>query len=207
MIPRLHVVTDDLIAGRDDFTRRAAAVIVAGGPRIAFHLRAPAIAGGRLYELASALRGAARTAGATLLVNDRVDVAMAAGADGVHLGERSIAPSDARRLLPRALVGRSTHSVADAAAADATDFVFLGTIHPTASHRHLAPLGIAAVAAAATRASVPVIAIGGMLPAGVAEVLRAGAAGVAAVGGIWSEDDPAARVHDYLDAIAAAEGG
>ncbi|MDT8342467.1 MAG: thiamine phosphate synthase, partial [Longimicrobiales bacterium] len=91
-VPPLHLVTDDAVLARPGFRGAAEAALEAGGARVALHLRGPGTNGGPLYRLAVALVPAARAAGALLLVNDRVDVAACAGADGVQLGRRSLPP-------------------------------------------------------------------------------------------------------------------
>lgn len=196
--PPLHVVTDDAVVARVDFLDRAEVIIQAGGPLLVFHLRAPRASGRRMYELARALRVIG--ADGWLVVNDRVDVAVAAGADGAQVGARGLAPADARRVLhPGDLLGVSVHSVDEARAAQAegADFVLAGTIWATPSHperpgagtglvREIAALGIATVA------------IGGVTPEREAEARDAGAAGVAVMRGVWDAPDPAAAVKEYL---------
>src|SRR5687768_10742527 len=96
-IPPLHVVTDDAVVVRGDFLEVAERIIEAGGPLFVLHLRAPRASGRRMYELARALRDPVIGADGWLVVNDRVDVAVAAGADGAQVGARGLAPADARR--------------------------------------------------------------------------------------------------------------
>jgi thiamine-phosphate pyrophosphorylase len=198
--PVVHAVTDDAVLEAADFVRRAAAVLEAGGRRVAVHLRGPRTGGRRLHELASALRAAASRHGGLLVVNDRVDVALAAGAGGVQLGERSLSPRDCRRIAGERLrVGASVHAGCGAERAAGADWLLAGAVWATGSHpdrpaagpgllHDLVPLGL------------PVIAIGGVTPARVAAARSAGAAGVAALGGIWGAADPAAAVEAYLDA-------
>lgn len=119
------------------------------------------------------------------LVNDRLDVALACGADGVHLRTDSIAAADVRRLAPRGfLISRAVHSVREAAGAGPVDLLIAGTVFRSRSKPDDAPLlgveGLAEIAAAA--APVPVLAIGGITEAHIAEIRRAGAAGFAAIG-------------------------
>src|SRR5262249_58174695 len=115
--------------------------------------------------LAERLRELTARASALLLVNDRVDVAVAVGADGVHLGGGSLPADVARRLLPPgALVGVSTHAPAEAASAMA-DFVFYGPVYATPSKAAFGPpQGLAALRQAAAAARVPLLAIGGVTP-------------------------------------------
>ena len=155
-----------------------------------------------LLALATRLRALTSRHGALLLVNDRIDVALACGADGVHLPAGSFAARDARALLgPRRLIGVSTHHPDEVAAAaeSGADFVVFGPVHDTPSKRPYGPpLGLAALRRAAA-ASIPVYAIGGIDAARAAEARRSGAAGVAVVRAILAAADPAAA--------AAAVGG
>lgn len=206
MVPRLHVVTDEAVLRRPEFIERAREVVASAGDRLAFHLRAHGLAGRALFDFAIALMPATRAAGAMLFVNDRIDVALAARADGVQLGARSIACTDARRLMPHAAIGYSAHSFAEVEeTAPATDFVLLGTIYETATHADRAALGPRFLQGVCRAARVPVIAIGGITPARVAGALAAGAHGVAVLGGVWNDNDPAAGARGYLNALRAAE--
>jgi thiamine-phosphate diphosphorylase len=197
------VVTDDAVLARPDFAAAAGAVLAAGGARLALHLRGPGTPGARMYDLALRLRAPARDAGATLLANDRIDVALAADLDGVHLRERSLAPEVARRLLrPGRLVGLSVHGdrAASAAGPDA-DYLVVGTVFATSSHAGRAPGGVDLVRRASAAAARPVLAIGGVTPERVEELRRAGAYGVAVIGGVWGAADPAEAVAGYLDRL------
>jgi thiamine-phosphate diphosphorylase len=190
-LPRLHVVTDDVILARSDFLDTAGRLLATHGPAIALHVRGPRTSARRLLAAASALAAYAAEAGATLLVNDRIDVAIAAGAHGVHLGGRSISPADARPLVGDRLLGRSIHAaVGVAAVARWTDFLFLGTIYPTPSHPDVAALGTGVLGGLTDRAGVPVLAIGGITQARVGEVVGAGAYGVAVIRAVWAHGDP-----------------
>lgn len=203
MLPLLHVVTDDAVLARGDFLAHAERVLAAGSAGVALHLRGPTTSAARLYELGAALRGPARTAGALLLANDRVDLALAADLDGVHLPERSLPAAVARGLLPAgALIGASVHSPEGAHdAADGADYLLVGTVYATPSHpgrTGSGPEGLARVRAAVR---LPLFAIGGVTPGRVPELRAAGAAGVAVLGGVWSASDPAAAVARYLEAL------
>ena len=201
-LPRLHVVTDDAILGRPDFLDAARALLAAHGDAIALHVRATTASARRLLVAAAALVETAAERGGTVLVNDRIDVALAAGAHGVHLRERSIPPADARPLVGVRLLGRSIHGVDGVAAvARWTDFLFLGTIYATATHPERPPLGPAALAEMASATDTPVLAIGGVGVDRVAEVRRAGAHGAAVLRGVWDAADPVERVGAYLQEL------
>ena len=193
-LPPLHVVTDDATLARPDFLRAAAEVIHAGGPMLALHLRAPSASGLAVYRWAEALRTATREAGALLLVNDRVDVALAVDADGVQLGRRGLLVADARALAgPERLVGVSVHAPEDDA--DGADFLLAGNVYPTESHPGRPGIGIAGLARFPRGA---LVAIGGVTPGRVAELREAGVRGVAAIRAVWDAPGPARAVRSFI---------
>jgi thiamine-phosphate pyrophosphorylase len=145
-----------------------------------------------------------------LLINDRVDLAMVLGADGVQLTRRSLPPREARALVgPKTLLGISCHGLADVreAVQDAVDFVVLGPVYPTASKTPYGPpLTPAILSQARAICSVPILAIGGINASRVPEVLQAGADGVAAISSVLAAPDPLAATRALLDAVARAKG-
>lgn len=198
-IPPLHVVTDDEVVARGDFAEHARAVLEAGGPDVVLHLRAPRASGRALFELARRIVPHAIDADAWLVVNDRAEVALLS-ADGVHVGARGLRAEDARRVVGGdKLLGVSVHSIEEArdALAGAPDFLFAGAVWPTPSHPGQPGAGVGLIREIAAL-GVSVIAIGGVTPSRVREARDAGAAGVAAVTGIWNAPDPAAAVSEYL---------
>ena len=155
--------------------------------------------GGALADLTRAVVEAARGTRAKVLVNDRLDVALAAGAAGVHLRGDSFEASRARSLAPPGfLVGRSVHDAGEAAAVEAAggcDYLFMGTVFPSASKPagHQAS-GLRALSDVCARVRIPVVAVGGISVDRVARVKAAGAAGVAAIGLFVAAPDLAATV-------------
>jgi thiamine-phosphate diphosphorylase len=119
-----------------------------------------------------------------VVVNDRLDVALAGGADGVHLRADSFSVAAARSIAPSGfLVGRSVHTASEARAAADADYLIAGTVYPTASKPASRPwLGVEGLRAIVREARAPVLAIGGMTPDRVAEVASTGAAGIAGIG-------------------------
>jgi thiamine-phosphate pyrophosphorylase len=200
---RLYLVTDRLRVTGGDLLA-AVERALAGGVR-AVQLREKDLPGGKLYELALAVRELTARHGARLLVNDRVDVALAAGADGVHLGVASIPPGDARRLLgPKALIGCSTHDLRELAeaAAGGADFATFGPVYATPSKAAYGPpVGVVALRRACAASRVPVFALGGIGAGNVREVLGAGAWGVGAIGAILSAPDPFAAARDLAGRV------
>ncbi|ACL64779.1 Thiamine-phosphate diphosphorylase [Anaeromyxobacter dehalogenans 2CP-1] len=199
-VPVVHLITDRRLAS--SLPARAAAALRGLPPGIAaIHLREKDLCGLDLLRLARALAAVCRDAGQRLLVNDRLDVALAAGADGVHLPSAGISPVDARRLLgPAALLGVSCHSEADVvrARAGGASFATFGPVYDTPSKRpYGAPVGVGALREAA-RLGLPLVALGGVDPSRVAEVRAAGARGVAAIRAWLTGDDPAGAVRALL---------
>ena len=199
---RLYVVTDrNATNGRDLVDVVEAAL--AGGAR-AIQLRERGLETRELFALAVRLREVTARHGALLLVNDRVDLALACGADGVHLPGRSFRPADARALLgPDRLIGMSTHSPREVeeAAADGADFAVLGPIYDTPSKRAFgSPIGIEALRRASAADALPLIAIGGIDETSAGECIRSGAAGIAVIRAILGAADPGAAARRLLSA-------
>jgi thiamine-phosphate pyrophosphorylase len=208
-LPRLHIVSDDATLALPDWVSRASEVLSAGGARVALHLRGPRTPGRRLYALAHALVPEAERSGALLVVNDRIDVALAGAVSAIHLGRRSLAPSEARRLLGSgARIGVSCHSRAEVevARAEGANWLFAGTVYPTPSHPESTGRGVGWLASVVRHAgATPVVAIGGMRPDTVREVLGAGAAGAAVLRGIWEAPDPLRSLAEYIEGLYGRE--
>ena len=187
--PVLCLVTDP----RVDRAKLPAIVerAVAGGVNLV-QLRLPGLPAGQVLAVGEALIGRlGRRAG--LIVNDRVDVALAIGAAGVQLGEESLPVPVARRLLGEGfLIGRSVHTRSGAQAAEhaGADYLILGTIFATRSHPSVAGAGPALVREVTAAVQTPVLAIGGITAQNARSVLEAGAAGVAVISAILDAPDP-----------------
>jgi thiamine-phosphate pyrophosphorylase len=193
-VPRLHAVTDDAIAALPNLESLARAI---ARPGVALHARAPNAEGRTHFELATLLTRVAQGGAGLVIVNDRLDVAGAVRAGGIHLPERGL-PIDAVRplLSPRMLLGCSVHSADDArrAADGGADYVFLGPIWETPTHQDRPALGTKALHGL----PIPVIAIGGITPERVRACRDAGAWGVAAVSALWRARDPSAATAEML---------
>ena len=199
-LPAVHLVTDRRLA--PDLAARAGLALRGLPPgRAAVQLREKDLGGRDLLAQARALAEACRAAGQLLLVNDRLDVALAAGADGVHLPAAGVPPAEARRLLgPGALVGVSCHSEEDVrrARAGGADYATFSPIWDTPSKRPFGPpQGLAALRRAAAL-GLPLVALGGVEPGNAGEAFAAGAAGVAAIRAWLAGDDPAGAVAALL---------
>jgi thiamine-phosphate pyrophosphorylase len=161
-----------------------------------------------LLELAEQVAAWCQPYGAACIVNDRVDVALAAGADGVHLGAEDLPVSVARRLLgPDALVGGTARDAATARAlvAAGASYLGVGPCFATATKTGLPdPIGLAGVAAVAAAVDVPIIAIGGVRADQIAELRAVGAYGVAVVDAVSGADDQAGAVRDLLRELVSS---
>ena len=153
------------------------------------------------------MRERCRRAGVTFIVNDRLDMALAVDADGIHLGQDDLPSRTARPLLRRGmLLGRSTHSLAQARAAQAegADYVAVGSMFPTASKPDFELVGPGLIRTVRREITVPLVGIGGITLENLAEVILAGADGVAVISAVCAADDPAVATRRFLDAIEAA---
>ena len=171
-----------------------------------------------LIEEARAVKRALAPFAVPFVVNDRVDVAMAAGADGVHLGQDDMAIEDARRLLgSNAIIGLSIKSVAEAQAAplDLVDYVGSGGVYPTSSKQQknapIGPAGLARIIAALRRRApdLPVCGIAGIDASNAAEVIAAGADGVAVISALSlvpSPETAARQLREIVDGVLAKRG-
>lgn len=209
-LPRLHVLLTDAEARREDPVDDARALLAAGQGEVAVHLRLRGAGGRRLHELALRVREAADRHGGWCVVNDRVDVALTAGAHAVQLGGGSLPVADARHVLGEGVaVGRSVHGVGEArrAARDGANHLVLGTIYPTPSHPDRPGAGPGLVEEVAGLGP-PVIAIGGVNAGRVPELAEAGARAVAVRRAVWEADPPPAdAARELLEAWPASEKG
>lgn len=197
---RLVVVTDpDCGAGRGvvDVVRAA---LRGGAPAIQLRMKdAPAR---EMADVARALLAETRAAGALLFINDRVDVALAVGADGAHVGQDDL-PADRARAIgpPGFLVGVSAETVelARQAQAEGADYVGVGPVYATGSKADAGDaVGAARIAEVAAAVRIPVVGIGGITIANAPPVMRAGAAGIAVISAVMRADNPEAAVRAML---------
>ncbi len=208
-VPRFHVVTDDHVLSDSGFLSRAAEVLEEGGAAVCLHLRGPATGGHHFYDLALHLKTVAEAAGAHLIVNDRVDIAMAVGLNAVHLGRRSLSVSETRRLVPLSSIGASCHDAVEVSSAREADasWIILGNIFETASHPERPGIGLHALQEVVVLADyVPVIAIGGVTIERVPGVLASGAWGVAVMSGVWGAESPSKASSEYISMLQADTG-
>lgn len=203
---RLVVITDGCLAGERGLYAVVDLALRGGAPAI--QVRAKKAGAAELFELASRLAASAHASGALLVVNDRLDVALAVGADGVHLGPDDFPVASARHAAPGGfLIGYSTDDpeAARRAVEDGADYIGCGAVYPTENKADtggtIGPEGLRNVVEAV---DVPVVGIGGITPERAADVAATGAAGCAVIGAVMAAQDPEVAVRDLL---AAFEGG
>lgn len=189
----LYLITDRLGLPPGRSLVEAVAAALTGGVR-ALQLREKDPAPRELYPLALELRALTLRHGARLLINDRIDLAQAVKADGVHLAGTSLPTAVARDLLgPDMLLGVSTHHRDEVltAAREGADFVTFGPIYPTPSKApYGAPVGLDALRSACAAAPLPVFALGGIKAEHIPALRAAGAAGIALISAILAATDP-----------------
>lgn len=205
---RLIVITDAAAAAPRAVENVVAEALQAGAPTI--QLRNKDLTAAELYQEAIQLLDITQTFGARLFVNDRLDVALAAGADGVHLGPHDLPITDARAAAraagrPDLLIGSSTDDpdTARRLVEDGADYIGCGAVFGTTSKpglekERIGPDGLAAVVRAV---EVPVVGIGGVDPTNVDQVAAAGAAGAAVIRAVMSAEDIAHTVQHLLSAF------
>jgi thiamine-phosphate pyrophosphorylase len=199
---RLIVITDRVLAAPRIVLEIVAAALEAGAPAI--QLRDKQAPAGDIARLALALLPLVRAARARLFINDRVDVALAVGADGVHLGPDDLPVDAARRIAPPGfLIGYSTDdpATAQAAAAAGASYIGCGAIFGTATKAAAASerIGTGRLDAVARAVDIPVIGIGGIDPSNIDAVAGTAAAGAAVVGAVMAAPDPGAAVRRLLE--------
>ncbi|MBF0319750.1 MAG: thiamine phosphate synthase [Nitrospirae bacterium] len=171
----------------------------------AVQLREKAISAKALMEMAIELRQLTRKYGTLLFINDRVDVALCAGADGVHLGAHSIPTDAARRIAgDKLLIGRSTHGLDEAidARRKGADYILFGPVYQTPSKsRYGDPIGVELILKSKAKVKIPLFAIGGIKPHNVKEVMEFGADGIAVISGILSSDNISDVTKNYLELL------
>jgi thiamine-phosphate pyrophosphorylase len=203
-LPTLCLITDRQRCGEsslEDMVEQA----IKGGVNL-IQLRERDLPTGDLLALAMRLREVTRGR-AILVINDRLDVAMAAGADGVHLPENGLPVAIARWLLGQhTLIGRSVHGEEAAIEAErgGADYVQLGTIYATESKPDAKPAGPALVRKVSGAVTIPVLAVGGVQAENAAEVIEAGASGASVISAIQGADDPEAAARQLVEAMSEA---
>ena len=199
----LYVVTDSQLS-RGRSNAEVARMAYEGGADVV-QLRMKNADGGAMLEQANLIRQCADEMCRLFIVNDRVDIAMASGADGVHLGQSDIPLETARRLMgDDAIIGISVDNVEQAVAAEegGADYVGVGAVFQTSTKPDaMQGVGLGAVFEVRQAVDIPVVAIGGINRGNIQDVIRAGADSAAVVSAVVAQDDVAAAAHELRDLI------
>ena len=199
----LYLITDRHQTMDSPLTEVIRAALKGGAGMV--QLREKDLADDELYDLALGLRSLTREFGARLLINKRTDICRAVGADGVQLGIEGISVAEARRELGRQmLIGYSAHSVPEACSAEeaGADFVtFSPVFHTPSKAAHGEPVGLDKLREACATLAIPVLALGGVKKRNIAEVMAAGARGIALISAIIAARDPATETSSLLKTI------
>ena len=198
---RLYLITDRRLFADDNSLFAAIEKALKGGVE-AIQLREKDLVTRSLLRMAYSLRELTSGYGAKLFINDRVDIAMAVDADGVHLGGQSMPAYAARKAAGEALlIGVSAHSIGDAIKAEeeGADFITLGPIFETPSKiKYGQPLGPGLLSGARGKISIPVFAIGGIKPERVGRIMESGASGVAVISAILDSADIQSNTEEFM---------
>ena len=191
-IGRFHVLTDTLLQTRYSHTELAALAIAGGADTIQFRQKEGSTR--EMICIAEEMQDLCRRAGVTFLVNDRVDVAIAAHTDGVHLGQSDFPISLARKLLgDEAIIGGSAGNIEEAqkCLAEGADYVGFGPVYATSSKEDAGPgSGLELLEQIVREIPLPIIAIGGITTENIPLVMEAGAHGVAVISAVCCQSDP-----------------
>jgi thiamine-phosphate pyrophosphorylase len=199
----LYVVTDEGLS-RGLAHSEIARLALEGGAD-AIQLRDKTMGGRKIMEHARRIRRMTKERGKLFIVNDRLDIALACGADGVHLGQKDMAIADARIVAPGPfIIGITVHNVEEALSAqkEGADYLGLSPVFATGSKADAgAACGVGMVAKVKGAVSIPVVAIGGIGPRNALEVLEAGADGLAVISAVVGQPDVAAAARSLKDII------
>lgn len=201
-VPVVHAVTNDEVVAREDFIDVACAVMRTLGARGALHLRASRVSGARFQSLAEGLAAAQGLTHAWLIINDRIDIALACGARGAQLTSRSLAADDARRIAPMLAIGASVHDLDEGrvAVGSGADWLVAGQVFAVAEGSDGSQHDMTWVKTLVRSTTVPVIAIGGVQPWHASALRSIGVHGVAVIRGIWDAPNAEQAARDYLSA-------
>ena len=201
-LPKIYPITDTLISGLSH--AQQIELLAAGGASL-IQLREKRASPREFYRAALEAVSMARRLGVRIIINDRVDIAIAVNADGVHLGQDDLPPDKARVLLGASrIIGYSTHSLEQALAADLApiDYVAIGPVLQTATKERPYPIvGLETVREVRRRISKPLVAIGGITLDRARAIVEAGADSIAVIADLLSARDIAERTRSFLDSL------
>ena len=206
-IPRLQVITDEVLQTRYTHLQLAQLAIAGGADAVQYREKRP-LTTRELMHTATDMLASCRSASTCLIVDDRVDVARSAGAEAVHLGRHDLDAATARAILgPDAIIGGTANSYNEARAvwASGVDYIGVGPIYGTQSKANPAPvMGLDVLARICADSPLPVVAIGNVTAERIPEVIAAGAYGVAVLSAVLRADDPQAATRRCRDALDSA---
>lgn len=199
--PTLYAIIDLSGEGTDYSVDLVEAAILGGVTLL--QVRGKDVAPRALWLATRNILRLARRHGVPVIVNDRADVAMAAGADGVHLGRNDVPADLVRRIWPEGIIGASVHDSGERVEAEGAgaDYLASGSLYPTGSKSDATPLDHELFRTLCRESSVPVVGIGGITVERAAAVAGLGAAGIAVISGLWTASDTRRRAGDYRAAL------
>ena len=202
-VGKLHVITDTLLQMRFSHVELTEMAIAGGADTIQFRSKSGSTR--EMINAATQMKILCSRAGVPLIINDRVDIALAVGADGVHLGQDDFPIPVARKLLgPDAIIGGSAGDMEEAekCLAEGADYIGVGPVYDTKSKTDAGEaMGIENLRTIAEKIPLPIIAIGGITVSDMDELLNAGAHGVAVISSVCLSDDPEAAARRFRDTL------
>jgi thiamine-phosphate pyrophosphorylase len=206
-IGRLHVLTDTELQSRFAHLELTKMAIEGGADTIQFRQKTGATR--EMIEICREMKRLCEDAQVTFIVNDRVDVAIASDADGVHLGQDDFPIPLARKLLGEArIIGGSAVTLEEAqeCLTEGADYIGFGPVYPTTSKDDAGPVtGVALLEEVVKVVSIPIIAIGGVTAENTPEVIRAGARGIAVISAVCCQENPEQATRDLSQALRSGE--
>jgi thiamine-phosphate pyrophosphorylase len=202
-IGKLHVLTDTVLQSRFSHTELTRLAIAGGANTIQYRQKSGSTR--EMIEIAQSMKQLCSEAGVTFIVNDRLDVAVAVEADGVHLGQEDFPIPLARKLLGEGrIIGGSAATISEArnCLSEGADYIGFGPVYPTASKDDAGPVsGIDILKQVVETIPLPIIAIGGVDAENTPEVMRAGAHGIAVISAVCCQDDPEQATRSLFQAL------
>jgi len=204
-IGRFHVLTDTALQSRFTHLQLAERAIAGGADTIQYRQKQGSTR--EMIETARKLKSLCQASGVLFVVNDRLDVAMAAQADGVHLGQDDFPIALARKILgPGAIIGGSAGTLEEAqrCRSEGADYIGFGPVYPTASKEDAGPaIGLKLLREVVEAIPLPIIAIGGITPMNLPAVMKTGVHGIAVISAVCCQEDPCAAAQNLRSVMEA----
>ncbi len=201
----LMVILDaDFLHGRP--ISNLAEAVIQGGATI-IQLRNKMGEGHDFFQQALDVRSVTRASGIPLIINDRVDIALAVDADGIHVGQTDLPVGAVRKLVGNRIIGGSVHSIPELETMREADYLGVGAIFPTTTKDNVHISGPELIRAIRTLTRQPIVAIGGLTAENCASAIHAGADGVAVISAVLNADDPAAAAREIAEVVSEVKSG